>query len=304
MALKTLKARSAMLSLLPHPTFTLCQLRNHPLGAPHVAQFAAIKEQGRAVLAAELQHMEDMTETRAQVVAIDERLDAFAARLSKLLHSIGGESWKSALQGHYFEKPLHALTRPVLGKQLVQMRKWQLSLATSAYPALVALAPELDVLLTEAHAAATAWQGAKQLNREFRDVGARRRWIDRLNGARKEVHGALARLPHEMPHLPADFADRFFLTEEESGADDDEDDSVEDLQAELAAAQEAVVEVERRLAEAVTAEAAAQAEAEARAAKEAELVEMERMAQELARKQEALRKQLKGPLGPGARRPR
>src|SRR6185295_6405416 len=99
MAVKTLKFRSAMLSLLPQPTYTLSRLEAHPLGAPH------------------------------------------------------------------------------------------------------------------ANAAVAARDNARQANREFRDVGERRRWVDRMNAARKEVYGTLAKLPHEGLGLPSDFADQFFLSE-------------------------------------------------------------------------------------------
>jgi len=295
-AVRLLKHRSSMLTLLPHPTYTYSRLKAHPLGAPHVARFEVLKAEGRQVLLHELDHVEAMAEAQALAVAVDSRLDDFAGRLSKAILTITSDDRTSALYTHYFDKPVGELTKPVLRGQLDAMRRWQLSLPKSPFEALSAMAAELAALIAEADAAVLARDNARQGNREFRDVGERKQWVDRVNAARKETHGALSKLPHENPALPSDFADQFFLSEPEREGEA-EADTLEALQAQATSLREALAGVEARIAELEAAEAAAEQEraARARAAQQAELAELDRVAAELEKKRAAIRAQLSAP---------
>ncbi|HSO00636.1 MAG TPA: hypothetical protein VLS89_20230 [Candidatus Nanopelagicales bacterium] len=278
-----------MLSLLPHVTFTLNQLRESPYGAAHVGLFEGLKAEGRQVLLVELDHAEAKAAAQARVVAVDVRLDGFADRFSKQLLTVCGNKRDGELYTHFFPVPLNELTRPVLNDQLVEMKRWQKSLETTPYAALAAMKPELDALIAEGKAALDAREDANQGNREFRDVGARKLWVDSVNAARKETHGALAKLPHEHPHLPSNFADRFFLSER-NGEAEDEGDSLEALEAQAASLREALAQVEGRVAELKSAEEAARAKkaAEVRKAREAALAELDRTTAELSAKRAAI----------------
>lgn len=287
---RTLRASSSMHALLPHLTFTLSQLRAHPLGAPYVALFEVLRTEGREVNNRELDLIEQKAAARAVVVASDGGLDGYASRLSKTVLTITGDDRSSGLYTHYFEKPLGELTRPILRGQLAAMRKWLISLPLSPHAALSGMAAELATRVDEADEAVAALNAAEQQIREFRDVGERKQWVDRLNAARKEVHGALAKLPHEHPELPSDFADQFFLSE--PGGDDADEDTVEALQAEEAALQKDLARVQARLAEATRTEAEQKKEAEARAAKAAALAELEREAAALEKRRAALKAEL------------
>ncbi len=67
-------------------------------------------------------------------------------------------------------------------------------------------------------------------------VGERKQFIDKLNASRKEIHGALAKLPFEPPNLPTDFADGFFYSEaarEQEETIDEVKTSIEELKAQL-----------------------------------------------------------------------
>lgn len=77
------------------------------------------------------------------------------------------------------------------------------------------------------------------MNREFRDTGARKQFIDEVNAARKELDGALSKLPFQNPALPQDFADAFFLSEPPR---EEAEESLEDVKA-------AVAELSTQLAE-------------------------------------------------------
>jgi hypothetical protein len=298
MAARTLKHRSAMLTLLPHIVFSISQLKAHPLGAPHAPPFEALNTEGRQMLLQELELIERMTQTQANVVSVDFRIDSFASRLSKGILIITADDRTSGLYTHYFEKPLSELIRPTLNGQLEIMRGWQLSLSKSPHAALSAMAPELQALIAEADAAVAARDEARQANREFRDVGARRQWVNRLNATRKEVYGALARLPHEHPDLPSNFANRFFMTEPDR-ADETEADTEEGLQAQAAELREALAGVEARIAELQAIEAAAEKKKadEARVAQAAELAELDRAAAALEQRRAALRSQLEAAPG-------
>ena len=72
-------------------------------------------------------------------------------------------------------------------------------------------------------------KAAQKKNRDFRDVGRRKQFIDKVNAKRQEASGALARLPFERPDLPADFVDGFFLSE----APRDEEPTIDEVKANL-----------------------------------------------------------------------
>ena len=98
--------------------------------------------------------------------------------------------------------------RPKLGVQLEAMRPWSHSLVTSDFPALKAMAPELDHLISAADKAVTSRTDTRNQIRKFRDVGARRQVFEKVNAARKKAHGDLAKLAIETPGLPSDYPAR------------------------------------------------------------------------------------------------
>ena len=289
MSARTLRTRSATLTLLPHATFTLSRLKTDPFGAPHIALFEGIKSEGRQVLLQELDLTDAKIEAQARVVAIDVRLDEYANRFSKQILTITNNNRRADLYTHYFPRPPNELTRPTLNDQLVEMSKWPVSLAKTPHAALAAMLPELEALLAEAKAAMDARDDVQQENREFRDVGAKRQWVDRHNAARKETHGALAKLPHNHEHLPSDYANRFFLSDS-ADKDEADADTLEGLEAQVAALREALVQMEERVTERRAVEVAALERklAEQRKAQEAKLAELDKKAAEIAAERAAL----------------
>ncbi len=297
MAVRTLDHRTSILALLPQVSYTLSQLRARSEGAPHVVAFEGLRAEGVEVLTTELSLAEELVNTQAVVDMADDSLDDFAAKVSKAALTITRDDRQSALYLHFFGgKSMSEFRRPNLGKQLEAMRKWKTSLEQSPHPALQAMAPELTGLLQAADAAIAARDAARQANRYFRDVGDRMQWVDRLNAGRKELHGALAKLPHGNPALPPNFADQFFLKESRRGDEDDaQEDTVEALRRRLEELRAALTDVESRLSAAEAAEAEAQKEAEARAEAEAQLAELDRVAAELAARRAALQARLTAP---------
>jgi uncharacterized protein YdeI (YjbR/CyaY-like superfamily) len=288
---RTLDARISILTLLTHPSYTLCRLRAHPLGAPHIATFEALRDQGMQVLTQEILLTDALIEAQARVSAADDRLNDGASLVSKTVLTITRDDTSHPLYHLFFgKKSLSEFKRPILNGQYDAMRAWPESLRESTHAALEALAPEIQAGLVEAQEAMAARSTARQQLRHFRDAGARRQWVDQLNGGRKEAHGALAKLPHRHTGLAMSFADQFFLMppREEEEAEETPD----ALRAELAELQRQGAAIEERLAELEAAEVDAKKAAEARAAQEAALVEMDQAMAELTKKRAALRAQL------------
>lgn len=300
MAARRLDNRTSTLALLPHNTYTLCQLRNDPHGAPHAPPFEALDAEGMQVLTEEINRIKARSEAQARVGAASGGIDDFISLLAKTVLTVTGDERGHPIYLHFFAKKSPSdIRKMALGTKLETVRSWTTALEESPHAALNALAQELAPLITEADAAVDARREARKQYRYFRDVGPRQQWLDRMNAARKELYGALAKLPFEHAGLPSDYADRFFLS-----APDRDDDEAE-AEPQTAEEQRAVVEerreelaaAEARLAELEEAEAEAAKAAQALAAEKAALAELDRMAQEVEKKRAALRARIEAAEG-------
>mgnify|MGYP006888939251 CR=1 FL=1 len=114
------------------------------------------------------------------------------------------------------------IKRPILGAQLELMRDWVSPLSAAIQPALTALAPLLTAAIKAADDAIAAGRTADQQLTDFLEVGDCKALLDKANALRKATYGKLAELVHDKPeaHLPADFADQFFLQESRWSAPD------------------------------------------------------------------------------------
>lgn len=294
MAPRNLKLRTSLLGLFPHVTYTLEKLRAEPLGAAHVPTFEALYNEGLQVLTSELGIIGAQMGAQVRVDSTADKLNEFAGRVSKAVLIITHDERDNPLYTHFFgNKNLSEFRRPKLGDKLESMRKWIPSLQQSPFPALQAMAAELVTLVAEADAADAARDSAQQQNRFFRDVGARRQWVDSLNAARKGLYGALAQLAHQHPELPSNYAELFFLREKgDDDAAEEPEETVETLQARAEELSEELGEIQERIAALEEAEVAAKEAAAARAAQEAQLAELDRAAAELEKQRAALQKRL------------
>ncbi|EYF03105.1 hypothetical protein [Chondromyces apiculatus] len=290
MAARTLDVRTALQPLLAQVGYTLERLKAHALGAPHIPTFEALRAEGLEVLTTELEINDAQAGAQARVDIADDRLDAFAGKLSKTVLGIVDDDREHVLYVHYFgTKTLTEFKRPVLGAQLVTMRKWVQSLTESPHELLLALAPELTLLVNEADAAVQARDTVQQGNRNFRDTGQRYQWIARLNAARKELHGTLAKMPHEHTGLPSSFADQFFLRKVGKRGSGEEEETVESVQEYIEGLQEELAGAELRLAELEQAEEDARKAAALLEAEKAQLAELDKAAMALEKQRAALR---------------
>ncbi|AKT37242.1 hypothetical protein [Chondromyces crocatus] len=275
-SIRTLRARLSFSSYIHHIRYTLVRLRANPLTAAHIAPFEALRDECLQAQQEELTLLEEQAEAQARVDIADDALNALASRFSRELMNITGERRDHVLYVHYFkDKNVTELRRPVLGEQLDAMRDWIPPTQTSPHPTLRAMAPELMAAVAAGDAAATAKNDVARRRREFRDLGAKYQFVERLNATRKEIHGALAKMSHEHTGLSSDFADQFFRRDESRG-EEGEPSTLEEANA-LVEELLAALEDARELVAVFEAEAAAEAEAEAaRVADEAAIKELDK----------------------------
>jgi hypothetical protein len=109
------------------------------------------------------------------------------------------------------------------------------------------------------------------------------------------IHGELSALPHQIPGLPLDFADRFFLSEARDKSDDEGDegaDPVEAAKARVEARKQDLADAEAHLQKALAEKEAADAAAAAIAAEKAKIAAIEAEVAEKSKLASALKAKL------------
>lgn len=280
--MRTIPYTIGILGLLREIWYTVVQMREEPLAAAELPTFEALYVEAKStLLPAELTIIENIEVGHVKVDRADGNLDRFAGRVSRVVDDVPDPKTRKQLRTNLFKGlPLSKFRRPVLAGQLLAQSAWGPALFKSNIPALVALAPEADPLVKTGETASKVRTDAQQANRQFRDVGARKQFIDKLNGARQGANGALTKAAHGDPTLPNDYAERFWRSE--PAAEDEE--TIDDVRADIVALKERVAEREKDLAK-MESEAAAAAQIEAeRQAKEQSLAELQAQRDELEKR--------------------
>lgn len=289
MGIRVLAYRVGLFILLREIQYTISQMRHEPLAAPHVPGHQALRDTWKLVLLEEIEILDELSEAQAAVDKADKAIDAFCGRVSSGVNEhTDGNTRKQIRFALFKNKTLAKFRRPVLAGQLLAFTEWSVTLAKCGVPALVAMAKEAGELTVVGKSAEALRIAARNRNRDFRDVGTRKQFIDKVNATRKETHGILARMPFENPALPQDFARGFFYTDAPRSEEETIDEvktSIEELEAQL---------VERNaqlktLEEEALAEANAEAE---RAEQEKSLLDIRAQARELLKKAEELEAKL------------
>lgn len=290
MAARALAYRIGILTLRGELAYTLSRMVEEPLAAAYVLTFQALREEWKSVLLEEIDILDALSKTQAAVDKADDGLDSFAGRVSRAVDDETDGNTRKQLRAALFKnKALAKFRRPVLGGQLASMSDWSETLAKCGVPALAAMAAEAESLVAAGKYAEELRKKAQSRNRDFRDIGARKQFIDKVNAARKEAYGGLAKLPYQNPTLPQNFGDGFFSTEaprEEEETIDEVKTSIEELTAEL--------EGRKALLQKLEEEAAAEARAaEERLAQVQAAEELEAQAKALLEKAAALKAKAK-----------
>lgn len=290
MGIRVLAYRISLFGLRREIQYTLSLMAQEPLAAAHLPVFQGLRNEWNGVLLEETTILDEMANGQAAVDKSDMGLDSFAKRVSNAVNeNTDGLTRKQIRAALFKNRPLTKFMRSVLGTQLTAMLDWSDTLAKCGVPALVAMAAEAAALTAAAKSAEQLRAAAQKKNRDFRDVGARKQLIDKVNGARKEAHGALAKLPFENPALPQGFADTFFYSEpprDEEETIDEVKTAIEELEAQLKERQAQL----KKLEEDAALEAQAAAE---RKALESTADDLEAQGQALLEKAAALKAKLK-----------
>lgn len=212
--MRTLSESSTLIELLQERTYLTAQLLCRPLTAHLAPPLAALHDEWLAAMATEVKLAEAVVRTEAAVQVVDEQLDLLLVEIVTAVRAATGGDRNAQLYVRLLgtQRPSEA-KQPVLGEQLELMRSWQPVLREAGVPALEALAPRLEALVTQADRALLAKQQAEQALAEFSETGARRVLLDRLNALRLSTYDALVALAEEHLELPADFPEQFFPRE-------------------------------------------------------------------------------------------
>jgi hypothetical protein len=291
MAIRNLSHLNALLPLRGEIIHTLDQVKAHPLTQNYVPIYEGLRDNWSTVFAEELTLRDGLSAANARVATSDVALNELASRVSKNLLTLTGDDRTHPLYVAYFKKKsLSEFKRPMLGKQLEAMKNWVPELMKSDIPALVALSPEVEAAVNDAEDAVNTRTTLEAQSTFFRETGNRKKLFDKVNAARKQTYGELAKMPHEKLGLSLGFADLFFRhessnTENELTTPEEVDQVIEDLEGQIAEKKE--------LRAALVAELEKQAKAEAeKAAEQAAIVELEKIAMEAAQKVAAAKAKL------------
>jgi hypothetical protein len=286
MGIRVLAYRVGLFILLREIQYTLSQMTHEPLAASYVPTYQALREEWKLVLLDEIAIFDELSHAQAAVDKADNAIDVFCGRVSRTVdEATDGKTRKQIRLALFKNKTLGKFRRPVLAGQLLAFSDWSITLTTCGVPALAAMAAEADALTTAGKSAEAMRNAAQKRNRDFRDVGKRKQFIDTVNATRKETHGGLAKMPFQNPALAQDFAEGFFYSDPPRAEEETIDEvktSIEDLSAQLVERNALL----KKLEDAAAVEAQAEADQKA---EQQEIDDLETQAQELLKKAAAKR---------------
>jgi hypothetical protein len=185
MGIRVLAYRVGLFILLREIQYTLSQMRQDPLAAPHLPGHQALRDTWKLVLLEEIEILDELSEAQAAVDKADKAIDTFCGRVSSSVNeNTDGNTRKQIRFALFKNKTLAKFRRPVLAGQLLAFAEWSVTLAKCGVPALVAMAPEAEALTVVGKSAEALRTAARKRNRDFRDVGTRKQFIDKVNATR------------------------------------------------------------------------------------------------------------------------
>jgi hypothetical protein len=209
----TLDCRDDLKSLDYALLYTLVRLRLDPRLQLFVPTFEELRGEWEVVAKKERALIEARAEAEAKVHYADAGLDHTCDGIAAATLVETKNNRKAALYTRYFgsQKPSR-FRRSVLGPQLAAMRTWPPSLKESQIPALVSYGEALTAQVAAADDAVTRLSVADQETTDFRTFGARKQLFDKVNGARKQLHGDVSKMIHEHPewNLTRDYVEALF----------------------------------------------------------------------------------------------
>lgn len=283
MAVRNLSHLISLIALRGEIIHTLDQVKAHPLTQTYVPLFEGLRNEWNAVFTEELALRDGLSAANARVFTVDTTLNTLASRVAKVLLILTGDDKAHPLYFAYFKKKnLTDFKRPILGAQLEAMKGWIPELKKSDDTTLAALGAEVEAAVTLAEEAITTRTKLEMEGSFFRETGNRKKLFDKVNAARKQTHGELAKMPHEKLGVPVSFANLFFR--HTSGGEAEEAMTLETLDEEIASLEKQLAE-RMAVRDALRVEIEKQAQMEAdKAAEQAALMELEKAAAAAAQK--------------------
>lgn len=212
--MRTLPYGFPLLDLIHDLTFTQAQLEANPLTGSFAKAFGDLSAEVKKAVVRQLDLVAALAVTEAKKVQADSVLNRLVDQTRSALMNLSDNNRDTPLYKHLFgdQRP-STIKRPILGPQLDLMRSWVSPLSAATQPELTALAPRIAAAIKAADDTIAAGRTAEQQLADFLEVGDCKALIDKANALRKATYGKLAELVHDKPdaHLPADFADQFFL---------------------------------------------------------------------------------------------
>ena len=223
--MRTISYGFPLIDLVHELTFTHAQLDANPLTVPLTKPFADLAADAKKAVLRQLDLVAAYAVSEARKVQADSVLNDLVDKTRATLLGLTKNSRDTPLYKRLFgDQAASSIKRPILGRQLELMRDWLGPLSTATPPELVALATPLAAAIKVADDAVATGRSAEQQLTDFLEVGDCKALVDKVNALRKGTHGKLAELVHDRPeaHLPADFAEQFFVRESRWTAPDRE----------------------------------------------------------------------------------
>jgi hypothetical protein len=261
-------------------TYTLSQCKADPLAASYAIKVDELRLGWDSAYAKHLALLDKSSEAQARVNNASHALSRMAGRVAKAILAITDDNRHDPLYMAYIGNKTLSELKKRFSSKLEAMRGWIPNMKVSEHPSLAAFADEVEQLVDTADAAVKMRSDVSVEKRYFRDTGDRKKLVDKINVVCKSIHGDLSKFPHEIPGLPHDYADRFFLSEvRQKDKDEDEDteeaDPIDAAKARIKAAKEELEAAEAHMKEVEAEQAAAAEAAAALAAQEAKLADLE-----------------------------
>jgi hypothetical protein len=209
----TLDSRSNLESLYSSILFTLVRLKLDPRLQPFVQVFEQLRADWSDVCKQERELVSARLEAEAKVDYADAELDRTSDGIAFAILLETKNNRKAPLFTRYFgSQPPSRFRRSVLGPQLTAMRTWPPSLKESPIPALSAYGDTLTAQIEAADEALMLVSVAEQKITDFRLFGSRKQLFDKVNGARKQLHGEVSKMIHDHPEwsLTRDYVNALF----------------------------------------------------------------------------------------------
>ena len=243
-------------------SYTLVRCEARPLTAGLAPALAKLLAEVTVVSSEEQMLALEVLRAEVRVALVDEDIDGTVDAVVNNILIITGGDRTHEMYVHFMDGITPGeLKSPILAEELSTVRLWVPSLAASPFSSLAALGPILAQQVADADVAKAKLDAATQALKQFREVGARKALVDKINAKRKTTFGELGGMAHASPelNLPKDFADRFFLHSTRRRRRP----TSKEVQAKLDAAKEAVADLEAKLAE-VEADEKAEADRQAK----------------------------------------